>query len=74
MNKLWEVSASATTLRALIFTAGHFLIDIMVITQVAGASLEAATAASLVGPLANGMWFWTIDRIWSYKHASMETA
>lgn len=71
-NKLWEVSVSATTIRAAIFTTGHFLIDIFVISWITGATIQTATLASLVGPILNGFWFWLIDRWWSQKHADSE--
>jgi uncharacterized membrane protein len=72
LNKLWEVSVSATTLRTAIFTVGHFIIDVFVIASITGASVGVATAAGLVGPLINGVWFWLIDRWWSQKHADAE--
>lgn len=72
LNKLWEVSISATTIRTGIFTTGHFMIDVFVISMIAGAPIERATAASLLGPLLNGVWFWFIDRWWTQKHADNE--
>jgi uncharacterized membrane protein len=72
-SKLWEVSASATTIRTAIFTSGHFVIDVVVIAWITGASMGVATAASLVGPVINGIWFWAIDRWWSQRHADGET-
>lgn len=71
-NKLIEVSVSATTIRTLIFTGGHFVIDTMVIATITGATLQTAGTASLVGPVINGIWFWMIDRWWSQKHADDE--
>ena len=71
-SKLWEVSASATTIRTAIFTSGHFLIDVFVIAGITGASVGTATLASLVGPAINGAWFWVIDRWWSQRHANSE--
>ena len=72
ISKLWEVSASATTIRTGIFTTGHFMIDVFVIAWITGASMGTATLASLVGPIINGCWFWVIDRWWSQKHADSE--
>lgn len=71
-NKLWEVSISASTLRAFIFTLGHFIIDVFVIASITGAAIGTATLASLIGPSINGAWFWVIDRWWSQKHANSE--
>ncbi len=72
LSKLWEVSVSATTIRTGIFTTGHFMIDIFVISMITGATIEKATLASLLGPLLNGIWFWFIDRWWTQKHADNE--
>lgn len=72
INKLIQVSVSATTLRTLIFTTGHFFIDIVVISTVTGAPIGLAGLASIIGPIINGMWFWTIDRLWSQAHANDE--
>jgi len=74
LSKLWEVNASATTLRTAVFTVGHFIIDVFVIAMITGAPIETATLASLVGPMINGVWFWLIDRWWSQKHADGEMA
>jgi uncharacterized membrane protein len=72
ISKLWEVSASATTIRTIVFTVGHFLIDFYVISTITGASPSEATLASLVAPALNGIWFWLIDRWWSQRHADSE--
>lgn len=72
LEKLIEVSTLATTLRTLIFTAGHFVIDTVVIAWVTGAPIEVAGLAGLLAPLANGVWFWTLDRWWSQRHADDE--
>jgi uncharacterized membrane protein len=72
ISKLWEVSASATTIRTGIFTAGHFTIDVFVIAWITGAPIGTATLASIIGPALNGIWFWLIDRWWSQRHADSE--
>ena len=72
LQKLWEVSAGATTLRTAIFTSGHFCIDVFVIATITGAGFGTATVASLIGPVLNGVWFWLIDRWWSQRHADSE--
>lgn len=72
IKQLIEVSTTATILRTLIFTGGHFLIDILVISSVTGAPLETATLASVLGPVLNGIWFFIIDRVWSSLHAKDE--
>jgi len=73
ISTLWGVSASATTLRTVVFTVGHFFIDFYVITLITGASLGAATLASLVAPAINGCWYWILDRAWTQTHMDQET-
>lgn len=72
LKTLIQVSTLASTLRTVIFTTGHFLIDIFVISTVTGADLQTSTLASVIGPLANGLWFFVIDRLWSSMHAKDE--
>lgn len=73
LKKLIEVSWTSTALRTAIFTAGHFLIDVIVIASVTGTALATATLASLIGPAANAAWFFVIDRAWSALHAKDES-
>jgi uncharacterized membrane protein len=72
VSTLWSVSASATTLRTLIFTVGHFFIDFFVIATITGASIEQATMASLLAPVLNGFWYWVLDRAWTQSHMDHE--
>lgn len=72
LKRLIEVSLFATLLRTGIFTAGHFFIDIVVISSVTGSSLATSTIAALIGPITNGVWFFCIDRVWSALHAKDE--
>lgn len=48
------------------------MIDIMVISNVTGTDLGTATTAAMIGPIVNGLWFFTIDRVWSTLHAKDE--
>jgi uncharacterized membrane protein len=72
ISTLWGVSNSATTLRTIIFTVGHFFIDFYVITLVTGATIEQATIASLLAPAINGCWYWILDRAWTQTHMNLE--
>lgn len=69
---LFKVGSSSTTVRTLIFTLGHFLIDTMVIAKITGADLQIAGQAAIVGPLINGVWYWLIDRWWTMRHMETE--
>jgi uncharacterized membrane protein len=73
ISTLWGVSASSTTLRTVVFTVGHFFIDFYVITLITGATLGAATLASIVAPAINGCWYWVLDRVWTQTHMDRET-
>jgi uncharacterized membrane protein len=73
LKKFIEVSTEATVLRTLVFTLGHFLIDVFVIAWVTQSPVEVATIAAVVGPAINGVWFFIIDRVWSSLHAADES-
>jgi uncharacterized membrane protein len=72
-NKFSEVSTSASLLRTMVFTAGHFFIDAVVIALVTGVPIETATLAALIAPAINGLWYFFIDRMWSNTHKLQET-
>lgn len=72
LRHLFKVGNSSTTTRTLIFTLGHFLIDTLVIAQVTGAAFNLAGRAALLGPLINGVWYWSIDRWWTLRHMEIE--
>ena len=50
---------------ALIYTAGHIVIAMTVITLMTGASLWEAGAVALVEPAINGVWFYTLHKIYT---------
>jgi len=57
------IKGSSLTL-ALIYTCGHILIAMTVVTLMTGASLWEAGAVALVEPAINGVWFYVLHRIW----------
>ena len=57
------IKGSALTL-ALVYTCGHILIAMTVVTLMTGASLWEAGAVALVEPAINGVWFYVLHRIW----------
>jgi uncharacterized membrane protein len=73
ISTLWGVGNSATTLRTIIFTVGHFFIDFFVIATITGATIGQATMASLLAPALNGCWYWLLDRAWTQAHSDKET-
>ena len=72
ISTLWQVSNTATTLRTVVFTVGHFFIDFFVISVVTGAPIEQATMASLLAPAVNAVWYWLLDRVWTQTHLDRE--
>ena len=52
----------------IIYTSGHFIIAILCVRLITGASLQLATIDALVEPMINALWFYILHRIYSnYK-------
>ena len=49
---------------ALIYTAGHIVIAMSVVTLMTGASLWEAGLVALIEPSINGVWFYILHMIW----------
>ena len=54
-------------LRTLIYTIGHFLIAITVLMLIADVSFMIALTDAVVEPLANAIWYFVLDKIWTSK-------
>ena len=52
---------------ALIYTAGHIVIAMTVVTLMTGASLWEAGLVALIEPAINGVWFYVLHSIWKKK-------
>jgi len=57
------IKKSSFTL-ALIYTAGHVIIAMTVVSVMTGASLWEAGAVALVEPAINGVWFYVLHSTW----------
>ena len=57
------ISGSSVTL-ALIYTIGHIIIAMTVVTVMTGANLWEAGAVALIEPSINGLWFYVLHSIW----------
>ena len=57
------INGSSATL-ALIYTLGHILIAMTVVSIMTGASLWEAGAVALVEPTINGVWFYILHSIY----------
>ena len=53
---------------ALIYTIGHVIIAMTVVSVMTGASLWEAGAVALIEPSINGVWFYVLHSLWKkYK-------
>ena len=52
---------------ALIYTCGHIVIAMTVVTLMTGANLWEAGAVALIEPSINGVWFYILHMIWKKK-------
>ena len=64
-NGIFKVITKTSAGRALIYTCGHIIIAMSVVSVVTGASLFEAGVVALVEPTINGFWYYLLDKIWS---------
>ena len=57
------VKSESITL-ALIYTCGHIVIAMTVVSLMTGASLWEAGSVALVEPTINGVWFFVLHKLW----------
>ena len=62
---IFKVVASTSAGRALVYTVGHIIIAMTVVSVLTGASLWEAGLVALVEPTINGFWYYILDKIWS---------
>ena len=55
-------------LRTIIYTVGHFAIAITVLMLIANVSFMIALTDAIVEPLANAIWYFVLDKIWTAKY------
>ena len=53
--------------RALIYTCGHIIIAMSVVSILTGASLWEAGAVALVEPTINGVWYYALDKLFTMR-------
>ena len=61
-------SNKVSLLRTIIYTIGHFAIAITVLMLVADVSFTIALTDAIVEPLANAVWYFILDKIWTAKY------
>ena len=57
------ISGSSVVL-ALVYTLGHIIIAMRVVSVMAGASLWEAGAVALIEPSINGVWFYVLHKVY----------
>ena len=57
------ISGSSITL-AIVYTLGHIIIAMTVVSLMTGANLWEAGAVALIEPSINGIWFYVLHSLW----------
>ena len=55
-------------LRTIVYTIGHFIIAITVLMLISNVSFMIALTDAIVEPLANAVWYFILDKIWTAKY------
>jgi len=66
-SKAFYDTNKGSLLRTLIYTIGHFVIAITVLMLIADVSFMIALTDAIVEPLANAVWYFVLDKIWTSK-------
>ena len=61
---LKKVVAGSSVMLAVVYTLGHIVIAMVVVSLMTGASIWEAGAVALVEPSINGVWFYFLHSIW----------
>ena len=63
-NAIRKLISGSSVALALIYTIGHIIIAMTVVSVMTGASLWEAGAVALIEPSINGIWFYVLHSIW----------
>ena len=66
-SKSFYDSNKGSLLRTLIYTIGHFVIAITVLMLIADVPFIIAITDAILEPLANSIWYFILDKIWTSK-------
>ena len=66
-SKTFYDNNKGSLLRTLIYTIGHFAIAITVLMLIADVSFMIALTDAIVEPLANAVWYFVLDKLWTSK-------
>tara|TARA_B000000609_G_scaffold144051_1_gene124504 strand:+ start:489 stop:722 length:234 start_codon:yes stop_codon:yes gene_type:complete len=67
---IFNVIASTSAGRALVYTIGHIIIAMTVVSVLTGASLFEAGLVAMVEPAINGCWYYMLDKLWTKNFSS----
>ena len=67
---IFNVVAGTSFGRALIYTCGHVIIAMTVVSVLTGASIFEAGLVAMVEPTINGCWYYILDKIWTKNFSS----
>ena len=67
---IFNVIASTSAGRALVYTFGHIIIAMTVVSLLTGASLFEAGLVAMVEPTINGCWYYILDKMWTKNFKS----
>ena len=63
-----KTKMSDSLLLTVIYTLGHFIIAVLCVKLITGASLELATLDALIEPIINAVWLYVLHRLYlNYK-------
>ena len=71
-GKIRNLLEGDSLILALIYTCGHIVIAMTVVTLMTGASLWEAGAVALIEPSINGVWFYILHMIWKKRFMKKE--
>ena len=67
---IFNVIAGTSVGRALVYTIGHVIIAMTVVSILTGASLFEAGLVAMVEPTINGFWYYILDKLWTNNFKS----
>ena len=67
---IFNVLAGTSVGRALVYTCGHVIIAMTVVSVLTGASLFEAGLVAMVEPTINGFWYYILDKLWTNNFKS----
>tara|TARA_B100001109_G_C18687640_1_gene391793 strand:- start:141 stop:383 length:243 start_codon:yes stop_codon:yes gene_type:complete len=67
-SKSIYINNKGSILRTIIYTIGHFAIAITVLMLLADVPFMIALTDAIVEPLANAVWYFVLDKVWTSKY------